>query len=79
MQPPSPNMITTNNNNLPPLQVGAVTEQDLAELRSYNVPPDRVRLVMMAVCILLDVPTDWRSVQKLLAETNPKVNDFCHY
>lgn len=47
-------------------QVGGLTENDLAELRSYTNPPDRVRLVMMAVAALFNAPPDWRSAQKLL-------------
>lgn len=54
-------------------EVGGLTEADLVEVRSYNNPPERVKLVMMAVCILFDAPTDWRSAQRLLGETSPKL------
>lgn len=47
-------------------QAGALTERDLAELKSYNAPHPHVRLVMMALCALFCVPTDWKSAQRLL-------------
>lgn len=47
-------------------QVGALTEQDLAELKSYHTPHSRVRLIMMAVCVMFGVPMDWRSAQRML-------------
>ena len=47
-------------------QAGALTEGDLAEIRSYQTPHSRVRLIMMAVCALFGVSMDWRSAQKLL-------------
>ncbi len=52
----------------PPRQVGGLSEGELAELRSYSSPPERVRLVLMAVAALFEAPSDWRSAQKLLGE-----------
>jgi hypothetical protein len=43
--------------------VAVLSEQDLAEVRSYTSPPERVKLVMMAISVLFDQPTDWRSAQ----------------
>ncbi|KAJ9508104.1 hypothetical protein QJQ45_021416, partial [Haematococcus lacustris] len=54
-------------------EVSGLTENDLAELRSYTHPPERVRMVLMAVATLFELPTDWRAAQKLLGEQNPKL------
>ncbi|GFH08364.1 uncharacterized protein HaLaN_03311, partial [Haematococcus lacustris] len=47
-------------------EVSGLTENELAELRSYTHPPERVRMVLMAVATLFELPTDWRAAQKLL-------------
>ena len=36
--------------------VQALSKHDLTELKSMNNPPNTVKLVMQAVCILLEVP-----------------------
>ena len=41
-------------------EAGGIEDGDLAEIRGYPTPPDTVKLVMMAVCVLFDTPTDWR-------------------
>jgi dynein heavy chain len=58
-------------------QVGGLSEQDLAEIRSYKDPHVLIRLVVMALCVLFDWPTDWRNAQRLLGEQNPKLIDRC--
>ncbi len=58
-------------------QVGGLSEQDLAELRSYKEPHVLVRLVVMALCVLFEWPTDWRNAQRLMGEQNPKLLDRC--
>lgn len=36
-----------------------------------------IRLVVMALCVLFDWPTDWRNAQRLLGEQNPKLIERC--
>ena len=38
----------------------------IAELRVYTKPPQMVVSVMSAVCILLQVPYDWKSAKQTL-------------
>ncbi|GLI61743.1 hypothetical protein VaNZ11_004157, partial [Volvox africanus] len=56
-------------------EVGGLSEMDLAEIRSYKDPHVLIRLVVMALCVLFDWPTDWRNAQRLLGEQNPKLLD----
>ncbi|GAX79832.1 hypothetical protein CEUSTIGMA_g7272.t1 [Chlamydomonas eustigma] len=57
------------------MEAGGLGDNDLAEIRGYPTPPDIVKLVMMAVCVLFEAPTDWRSAQQLLSEQGPKFAD----
>ncbi len=43
--------------------------QDLAEIRAFPQPPTAVRVVMEAVCTLLQEPVDWESARRLLSGT----------
>lgn len=49
-------------------EVGGLNEADFYEIRSYNTPPEPVKLVLMAVCLMFNQSTDWRSAQRLLAD-----------
>ena len=55
-------------------QVGMLSALHLSELKNYREPPPRVRLVVLAVCLLFDWPAgDWPSAQRLLSDGNPKL------
>ncbi|TNJ26530.1 IAD-5 dynein heavy chain [Giardia muris] len=49
----------------------ALNKNDISELKSFKSPPELVRYVMEAVCILLEMPKqDWETAQKLLGRTD---------
>ena len=52
-----------------------LSEQDLAEIRSYTNPHVLVRLVVMALCVLFEHPHEWHAALLLLGEQNPKLLD----
>ncbi|MEW5297332.1 MAG: hypothetical protein WDW36_000548 [Sanguina aurantia] len=56
-------------------EVGALSELELAELRTYHQPHERIKLVLMAVAVLFDWPSDWRSAQRLMNDKSPNLVD----
>lgn len=40
----------------------------IAEIRVYTNPPELVLIVMTAVCLLLQIPTDWNSAKMALSD-----------
>ncbi|CAI9733108.1 dynein heavy chain 6, axonemal-like isoform X2 [Octopus vulgaris] len=48
----------------------ALDKSDIAEIRVFSNPPELVRTVMEAVCILLHQKTDWQSAKSVLADQN---------
>ena len=56
-----------------------INKQDLAEIRTFVNPPDAVRLVLEAVCILLGEKTDWANAKSaVLTDINflEKLNTY---
>lgn len=43
-------------------------ESELAEIKSYQNPPEAVKLVVMSLCIVFERPVDWKSCQSLLSD-----------
>ncbi|XP_052828987.1 dynein axonemal heavy chain 6-like [Octopus bimaculoides] len=48
----------------------ALDKSDIAEIRVFSNPPELVRTVMEAVCILLHQKTDWQAAKSVLADQN---------
>jgi len=48
----------------------ALDKQAISEIRTFTSPPDAVRFVMEAVCILLGEKPDWASAKALLMTTD---------
>ncbi|XP_043266980.1 dynein axonemal heavy chain 6 [Venturia canescens] len=46
----------------------ALNKNDIIEIKVFNKPPNLVRFVMEAVCLLLDEKTDWPSAKRVLAD-----------
>ena len=42
------------------------SSQDITEIKSFPQPPPAVRVVMEAVCTLLDEPTDWENAKRVI-------------
>ncbi|XP_028297484.1 dynein heavy chain 6, axonemal-like, partial [Gouania willdenowi] len=60
---------------LPALQsanqaLDSLDKADISEIKVFTKPPDLVRTVMEAVCILLDCKPDWQSAKQLLGDAN---------
>jgi len=47
---------------------------DITELKSYNAPPQLVKTVMEAVCILNNETPDWRTSKKMMGDLNFKID-----
>ncbi|GJQ70897.1 hypothetical protein Trydic_g814 [Trypoxylus dichotomus] len=48
----------------------ALNKSDVNELRVFQKPPQLVKYVMEAVCVLLGVKTDWASAKQVMADAN---------
>lgn len=49
----------------------SLNKNDISELKSFKSPPELVRYVMEAVCILIETPKqDWDTAQKVLSKTD---------
>lgn len=48
----------------------ALNKKDIAEVRSYGRPPQKVEMVMEAVMILKGCDTSWAEAKKVLADPN---------
>eukprot|EP00701_Giardia_intestinalis_P004984 XP_001708808.1 Dynein heavy chain [Giardia lamblia ATCC 50803] len=49
----------------------SLNKNDISELKSFKSPPELVRYVMEAVCILMETPKqDWDTAQKVLSKTD---------
>ena len=46
----------------------ALDKREVSEIRSFNNPPDAVRLVMEAVCVLLNEKPDWPTAKSVLMD-----------
>ncbi|CAH0554837.1 unnamed protein product [Brassicogethes aeneus] len=46
----------------------ALSKKDISEMKSYSSPPQKVKMVMEAVCILKGYDISWDSAKKLLGE-----------
>eukprot|EP01039_Chlorochromonas_danica_P005727 gene5727-6311_t len=46
--------------------LGSLTKPDITEVKSFTNPPNAVRVVMEAVCVLLGEKENWESSKKLL-------------
>ncbi|GFO14602.1 dynein heavy chain, partial [Plakobranchus ocellatus] len=47
-----------------------LNRNDVEELRSYPSPPENVKFVMKAVCLLFDKPQTWDDAKLLMADVN---------
>ena len=48
-------------------EIHLLKKGDIVEIRLYTHPPEIVRQVMTALCLLLQQPSDWNSIKHLLA------------
>ena len=48
----------------------SLDRREVSEIRTFNNPPDAVRLVMEAVCVLLNEKPDWPSAKSVLMDMN---------
>lgn len=48
----------------------SLSKSDITEVKSFKKPPEAVRIVMEAVCILMGSKTDWDAAKKLLGDLN---------
>ena len=44
----------------------SVKKSDITEIKNLRAPPDAVKQVMLAICILLGEKPDWETACKLL-------------
>jgi dynein heavy chain len=48
--------------------LASLDKKDITVVKSFNSPPEAVRMVMEAVCILLEEKTDWQSAKIVLSQ-----------
>lgn len=46
---------------------GGLCLQDITEIKSFPQPPPAVRIVMEAVCTLLNEPSDWENAKRVIS------------
>lgn len=48
----------------------SLSKSDITEVKSFKTPPEAVKTVMEAVCILLGAKTDWDAAKKVLGDAS---------
>jgi dynein heavy chain, axonemal len=50
--------------------LATLKKDDITEIKGFANPPDAVKVVLEAVCLLLGSPTDWKSAKGVMSQSN---------